>query len=441
MNAALRPSHGLSPNMPGSKHRGCKAQDPPASATAFHRLLFSPHSAVDWTLREETCGKAVRFDKKAIRKVIKAKRRFDVPVDIDRLDHIIAEHMMAMAQAELSSDDVVVDQVGGASAVGDDKSHCLVDSSASAPSPMPSANGLANMCLPEALRALGAQVTVDVPGPFRALKNGNAWLEPLGLQLHHCRRPVIVSGRFVVWQEGAQQSQNHFIAVIVENGVCTTHSRGVTLRGLCPEQAEGPFSNRWFRLSARLSDEQSARIAANRAAALAKRAARSAATSPRPRADSLAPAQQEVADDITWAKSRRQLALPAPPRFHESVRLSEEQRARIDANRADALKRRTMSLTRPLPPASWETPSMPSRPEDIMSWTMDLPQLTFLSFLSAHPRDRHVAFYADSHTYIVRGRRTLGSVTGLVHQFANPFDAPTIIERMVSGRNWPRPGS
>ena len=48
--------------------------------------------------------------------------------------------------------------------------------------------------------------------------------------------------------------------------------------------------------------------------------------------------------------------------------------------------------------------------------------------------------FADTHTYLVNGTQTLGAVTRLVRQCARVFDANAIIERMLVGRNWPRPG-
>jgi len=60
--------------------------------------------------------------------------------------------------------------------------------------------------------------------------------------------------------------------------------------------------------------------------------------------------------------------------------------------------------------------------------------------LNMHPRDSRLEFFAGDHVYLIDGERSLGSVTGLIHQFAEEFDAPLAARRMISGRNWPRPG-
>ena len=49
-------------------------------------------------------------------------------------------------------------------------------------------------------------------------------------------------------------------------------------------------------------------------------------------------------------------------------------------------------------------------------------------------------FRASDHTYYVDGRRTKGSVTGMIHAFCAPFDADMVITRMMRGSNWPRAG-
>jgi hypothetical protein len=74
---------------------------------------------------------------------------------------------------------------------------------------------------------------------------------------------------------------------------------------------------------------------------------------------------------------------------------------------------------------------MPSKPEDMLTWDLDVPKINFLEHLHSHPRDRRVRFYADTHTYLVDGRATRGSVTGLVHVLAQPFKAEEVIARMI----------
>lgn len=54
-------------------------------------------------------------------------------------------------------------------------------------------------------------------------------------------------------------------------------------------------------------------------------------------------------------------------------------------------------------------------------------------------RDTRVVFEEERHVYYIDGRvRAPRSVTQLVHQFAQEFDAPTAIAAMRRGRNWSR---
>jgi hypothetical protein len=63
-----------------------------------------------------------------------------------------------------------------------------------------------------------------------------------------------------------------------------------------------------------------------------------------------------------------------------------------------------------------------------------------LQLRNAHPRDARIVFYPGPHEYRVDGVPTSGSVTGLVHAFADEFDAPVVIKKMMAGRRWPRAG-
>ena len=47
-------------------------------------------------------------------------------------------------------------------------------------------------------------------------------------------------------------------------------------------------------------------------------------------------------------------------------------------------------------------------------------------------------FFSDSHTYLIRGKQSLGSVTGLIGACCTPFNAEEMINRMQCSRNWPR---
>ena len=144
--------------------------------------------------------------------------------------------------------------------------------------------------------------------------------------------------------------------------------------------------------------------------------------------------------DTNWARACRKRALPAEVTCTRTASLSSEQLERVALNRAEALRKRASMLIRPLPPVSWQHPVMPAEPSHVAPWDVDLPDVAFLRILNAHPRDRHITFLAGPHVYFVKGRRSLGSVTGLVHSLAQPFDASAVIDKMTRGSNWPRPG-
>ena len=79
---------------------------------------------------------------------------------------------------------------------------------------------------------------------------------------------------------------------------------------------------------------------------------------------------------------------------------------------------------------------------DPSDWNVDyVPSPTsvdHLSLLHAHVRDANLAFEAKSHTYTWCGRKTYGSVTGLIHRFVEPFDEDAVLCAMRRSRNWPR---
>ena len=61
---------------------------------------------------------------------------------------------------------------------------------------------------------------------------------------------------------------------------------------------------------------------------------------------------------------------------------------------------------------------MPTTPTDFEAPLPQLPTIRFLEVLNVHPRDSRLRFFASDHKYTWDGQLTLGSVTGLIHQFA-----------------------
>lgn len=63
-----------------------------------------------------------------------------------------------------------------------------------------------------------------------------------------------------------------------------------------------------------------------------------------------------------------------------------------------------------------------------------------LQTLHSHPLDARLEFFAVPHVYTFDGVPTSASVTALAHQFEKPFDGPSAIQSMKTGKKqaWPR---
>ena len=62
-----------------------------------------------------------------------------------------------------------------------------------------------------------------------------------------------------------------------------------------------------------------------------------------------------------------------------------------------------------------------------------------LEYLHGHPKDVDLTFKADDHTYFFKNTQVSVSVTSLVSSFFEKFNADKSIEKMIQGKNWPRP--
>ena len=60
--------------------------------------------------------------------------------------------------------------------------------------------------------------------------------------------------------------------------------------------------------------------------------------------------------------------------------------------------------------------------------------------LNIHETDKKVAFDEPSHTYTFEGKLISRSVTTFIAQFFESFESELIAHRMITGKNWPRPG-
>ncbi len=274
------------------------------------------------------------------------------------------------------------------------------------------AHGFRDVCLVTALRELGLDVAYTRSGPFRALRDGNDMVRSLGYELEPVHPHGVTAGRYVKWHA------SHFTAVVVsntvrviDNGASTTFDSIFALGR--------PDEHKWFRLrgiagvhagstdtgthdGSHITQSQCAVIRQNRASAFLRRAMRTSS--------------------LQGHGHNTMRAGPCATERNESVELGVQQRG----------------LVRPVPPEGWEHPPLPRTPSDLLA-TLQLPRVTFLEVLNRHPRDHRLQFYETEHVYLIDGRPTLGSVTGVVHSVSESFDAPSVIARMRQGPRWPRP--
>ena len=204
--------------------------------------------------------------------------------------------------------------------------------------------------------------------------------------------------------------QDHFTAAIVEDGLCYIWDNGAMVRHPIDRDgcAKGSHA-KWYKLH---------RIYTR---------------------DSL----QLVSDRRAYALQRRRAMLmksDKPDDANVASRMARDAEERLRQSREAALIARSMRLQRPLPPASFEAPHIPSAPTVFHTWDRVLPEITWLRQLNEHPRDHRLVFIPETHRYLMDGAETHGSVTGLIHAFSHEFDAMAVIDKMMHGQNWPRPG-
>ena len=117
--------------------------------------------------------------------------------------------------------------------------------------------------------------------------------------------------------------------------------------------------------------------------------------------------------------------------------LTPEQLTRIEQNRLRALQRRANRQVEggiSLPAVIVDPGNIPSTPVTFCDLSVvDMPACTLLGRLHPHPRDSMVVFKSEGHKYYINGEPAICSVTGLIHRFAQPFDADKVIARMRSG--------
>ena len=112
----------------------------------------------------------------------------------------------------------------------------------------------------------------------------------------------------------------------------------------------------------------------------------------------------------------------------------------LTSNRKRSFDDVDFPLSFPPIPEGWMTPVMPEEPTDFRKTLPKHPGGDHLSVTNGHQRDKNLRFEAATHSYFIKGQPSSGSVTSLIHEFVEEFNPDSVIDKMVSGNNWPRPG-
>ena len=67
---------------------------------------------------------------------------------------------------------------------------------------------------------------------------------------------------------------------------------------------------------------------------------------------------------------------------------------------------------------------------------MDCINTTLLQNINSHERDQHIKFQENGHVYYVKREKGFKSVTTLVHESFEKFNADKIIDNMMKSPNW-----
>ena len=74
---------------------------------------------------------------------------------------------------------------------------------------------------------------------------------------------------------------------------------------------------------------------------------------------------------------------------------------------------------------------MPLSPHDFINEEVPHVEAVHLKNCNQHERDQQLQFIASTHKYLIGGVPTLGSVTGLIHHFAEEFEPDSVIKKMT----------
>lgn len=286
-----------------------------------------------------------------------------------------------------------------------------------------SCHQLRDMCLVDSLRSLGCRIEVHRSGPFRAMEDGNRMLIHTGRCLVPVEYHALTTGSYIRWQRLHQMG--HFVAVIIgKSGVHVKDGSRTTKYNSLGSLDPRPDQTLWWRLDN--TDIGPTVCSVDKATHRF--------------------AERERLGDVERAMEETRLLQSQTSLHHRMLNnswrwstLPADKQHIIKMNMEQAKRRRDGLINRPHPPPTWSHPDVPDAPTTFVSRPV-LPSVTFLAGLNRHVRDARIKFFDDTHTYLLDGRPSMGSVTGLIHQYAQPFHAHAIANRMVLGSNWPRTG-
>ena len=247
--------------------------------------------------------------------------------------------------------------------------------------------GTHDACLVIALRNLGVPLSYQGDGPFRAMEHGNQMLASHGLRLNTVHLDVCDPGRYIMWRG------QHFTAIIVAEEVIVY---------------DGPDRQNFRCMHALMSTVDDTCLLFELGVSMI---------------------------------SVRQRMIIAANRVQAIQRvMSRHTKTLLTLDESACIRGKYVGLRVPLRNNEHEVFTVPASLSSFDEYHLECPSAVFLQRLHYHPLDRHLTFDACTHTYYIDGVKTIGSVTSLIHEFTNRFDADRIIQLMRSGSNWPRPG-
>ncbi|CAJ1439678.1 unnamed protein product, partial [Effrenium voratum] len=307
-----------------------------------------------------------------------------------------------------------------------------------------------DVCLIDALRSLGVQLSYQDDGPFWALTDGNKFLRPHG----KCLRSVDVKdcampGKYVLFRA------KHFMSLEVRadgtNMWRTTCKRHVGCADvklpLLLRAMEAAFQLKELSISFCEQETDVLGGASSEIPVVEKMLESSATPSSLAGEGSASTALQSPADWLQVCRNRARVL----ERKRKTTQDVEEHSSSSTCSFAHSWNLAMPPMTLqcfgvagspaqgvriPLLPLDEGIVALPVHPtgQEVS------PEFTWLRRCHPHELDAAIRFQQDGHKYYVHDAEMDCSVTSLIAKFSEEFDADRIIQKMMAGHRWPREG-